>query len=238
MNKKVLVIIPSYNEGNSLPLILEQLLQLKLPAGYQMDIAVVNDSSGDDTKMVARLFPVTVLDLAVNLGIGGAVQTGFLYAKQNGYDIAIQVDGDGQHPPRELPKLINFHEETGANIVIGSRFLAEGGFKSSFARRAGIRYFHWLNRLITGISVYDSTSGFRLFNKAAIALASEKYPDEYPEPASLVLFAKAGFSIKEVAVLMSERLAGKSSIRNFASVYYCLKVTINMLFFSISKPTL
>jgi len=232
---KILIIIPCFNEGNTLPLILEQLLMLKLPPHHQMEIAVVNDCSKDDTKMVAELYPVVVLDLLVNLGIGGAVQTGFLYARENGFDVAVQLDGDGQHPPWELIKLIEFYDNTRTNIVIGSRFLNEGGFKSSFARRMGIRYFHWLNKILTGKSIYDSTSGFRLFDKAGIAIAAEKYPDEYPEPASLVLFSKAGLMIQEVPVIMSERLAGQSSIRNFASIYYCIKVTISMLFIFIRK---
>lgn len=236
MSKKILIIIPCYNEGNSLPLILEQLLQLRLPYHYQMEIAVVNDCSKDDTKMVASLYPVVLLDLLVNLGIGGAVQTGFLYAKQNNFDIAVQLDGDGQHPPTELHKLIEHHKKTGVNVVIGSRFLDEGGFKSSFARRIGIRYFHWLNKIMTRKSIYDSTSGFRLFDSKAIDIACAKYPDEYPEPASLVLFSKAGLSIKEVPVVMRERLAGKSSIRNFSSIYYCVKVSISMLFIFIRKP--
>ncbi len=234
---KLLVIIPCYNEGNSLPLILEQLLQLKLPAHYQMEIAVVNDCSKDDTLWVAELYPIAVLDLLVNLGIGGAVQTGFLYAVANGFDLAVQIDGDGQHPPPELLKLIDFYERTKTNITIGSRFLEEGGFKSSFTRRMGIRYFHWLNKILTGKSIYDSTSGFRLFDKSAIAVAAKKYPDEYPEPASLVLFSNAGLSIKEVPVVMSERLAGQSSIRNFASVYYCIKVTMSMLFIFARKSS-
>ncbi|TWJ03235.1 glycosyltransferase involved in cell wall biosynthesis [Mucilaginibacter frigoritolerans] len=236
MSKKILIIIPCYNEGNSLPLLLEQLLLLKLPYHYKMEIAVVNDCSKDDTKLVAGLYPVVLLDLLVNLGIGGAVQTGFLYAKDNGFDIAVQMDGDGQHPPAELHKLIELHEKTKVNVVIGSRFLDEGGFKSSFARRIGIRYFHWLNRILTGKSIYDTTSGFRLFDKKAIELACTKYPDEYPEPASLVIFSKAGLSVQEVPVTMKERLAGQSSIRNFASLYYCVKVTISMLFIFIRKP--
>lgn len=232
---KILIIVPCYNEGDTLPLLLEHLLMLKLPDNYKTEIAVVNDCSKDDTRFVAELYPIVVLDLQVNLGIGGAVQTGFLYAKRNNFDLAVQIDGDGQHPPHELIKLINAYEETRANIVIGSRFLSVGGFKSSFMRRVGIRYFHWLNKLLTGESVYDSTSGFRIFDRAAIALAAEKYPDEFPEPASLVLFSRAGLSIKEVPVEMRERLAGKSSIRNFVSLYYCIKVTISMLFIFVRK---
>src|ERR1700735_5301492 len=122
---KILIIIPCYNEGNTLPLILEQLRLLKLPARYKMEIAVVNDCSTDDTKWVASLYPITVLDLLVNLGIGGAVQTGFLYARENDFDLAVQLDGDGQHPPTELLKLLDCYEKTGADIVIGSRFLGD-----------------------------------------------------------------------------------------------------------------
>jgi glycosyltransferase involved in cell wall biosynthesis len=232
---KILIIIPCFNEGNSLPLVLEHLLRLSLPPHYHMEIAVINDCSKDDTKMIAELYPVITLNLLVNLGIGGAVQTGFLYARENGFDLAVQMDGDGQHPPGELIKLLSFYEETRTNIVIGSRFLTAGGFKSSFARRLGIKYFHFLNRLLTGKNIYDSTSGFRLFDKAGIAIAAEKYPDEFPEPASLVLFSKSGLSIQEVPVMMRERIAGKSSIRNFVSLYYCIKVTISMLFLFIRK---
>lgn len=232
---KILIIIPCYNEGNTLPLLLEQILNLKLPAHYKIEIAVVNDCSKDDTKLMASLYPVALLDLLVNLGIGGAVQTGFLYARENNFDLAVQIDGDGQHPPWELIKLLEFQEKTKTNVVIGSRFLTEGGFKSSFARRMGIRYLHWLNKMLTGKSIYDSTSGFRLMDRSAIAIAAEKYPDEFPEPASLVLFSKLGLTVQEVPVVMSERLAGQSSIRNFKSIYYILKVTISMLFIYIRK---
>src|SRR5471030_750484 len=165
MPAKVLIVIPCYNEEASLPSVLHELQQIILP-GYQLKILVVNDCSKDNTSVVAKKHSAIVIDLPVNLGIGGAVQTGILYARDNGFDLAIQLDGDGQHPPKELAKMIRFHEETGANIVIGSRFLEKEGFQSSFARRLGIQYFHWLNRLFTGLHVYDSTSGFRLFDRA------------------------------------------------------------------------
>jgi hypothetical protein len=165
------------------------------------------------------------------------VQTGILYARDNGFDIAIQLDGDGQHPPKELAKMINYHLQTGANVVIGSRFLEKKGFQSSFARRMGIKYFHLLNRIMTGLSIYDSTSGFRLFDRKAIEIAAVNYPDEYPEPESLVVFSKAGLKIAEVAVVMSHRLGGKSSIRHFGSLYYCIKVSLAMLFSFIRKTS-
>jgi glycosyltransferase involved in cell wall biosynthesis len=220
MPGKVLIVIPCYNEEASLPALLPELLSTALPNGYQLEALIVNDCSKDNTSAVAKKHKATVIDLPVNLGIGGAVQTGILYARENDFDMAIQLDGDGQHPPKELPKLINYHLASGANIVIGSRFLEKEGFQSSFVRRLGINYFHWVNRLMTGAQIYDSTSGFRLFDRKAIALASVSYPDEYPEPESLVVFSKAGLKIAEVPVVMAERQGGQSSIRSFGSLYY------------------
>ena len=236
MPGKVLIVIPCYNEEASLPILLPELLSTKLPHGYELQAAIINDCSKDNTVAVARKYEVTVLDLPVNLGIGGAVQTGIRFARDNNFDLAIQLDGDGQHPPKELAKLINYHIETGANVVIGSRFIEKEGFQSSFARRLGIQYFHWLNRLLTGQAIYDSTSGFRLFDRKAIALAAANYPDEYPEPESLVVFSKAGLKVAEVAVVMAARQGGQSSIRSFGSLYYCIKVTLAMFFSFIRKP--
>src|SRR6201996_1274222 len=236
MPGKVLIVIPCYNEEASIPLVLNELQQTTLPGGYHLSVLVVNDCSKDNTSAVARKSQAIVIDLPVNLGIGGAVQTGILFARDNNFDIAIQLDGDGQHPPKELEKLIGHHMESGANIVIGSRFLEKEGFQSSFLRRLGISYFHWVNRVMTGKHIYDSTSGFRLFDKAAIKIAAANYPDEYPEPESLVLFSKAGLKIAEVPVIMSARRGGQSSIRSFGSVYYCIKVSLAMFFSFIRKP--
>jgi glycosyltransferase involved in cell wall biosynthesis len=235
MPGKVLIVIPCYNEEASLPFLLPELLSTTLPNGYQLEALIVNDCSKDNTSIVAKKHKAMVVDLPINLGIGGAVQTGILYARDNNFDIAIQLDGDGQHPPKELPKLISHHLETGANVVIGSRFLEKEGFQSSFARRLGIKYFHWVNRLLTGLQIYDSTSGFRLFDRKAIELAAVNYPDEYPEPESLVVFSKAGLKIAEVAVVMAARQGGQSSIRSFGSLYYCFKVSLAMLFSFIRK---
>lgn len=235
MPNNALIVIPCYNEEASLPLVLQELQQTFLPGNYQMEVLVINDCSKDNTSAIAKKYGATVIDLPVNLGIGGAVQTGILYARDHAFDLAIQLDGDGQHPPKELEKMISFHLESGANVVIGSRFLQKEGFQSSFTRRMGIKYFHWLNRLFTGLHIYDSTSGFRLFDKTAIAVAANNYPDEYPEPESLVTFSKAGLKIMEVPVIMSHRLGGKSSIRHFGSLYYCFKVSLAMLFSFIRK---
>ncbi|WP_379088611.1 glycosyltransferase family 2 protein [Pedobacter sp. UC225_65] len=236
MQKKVLIVIPCYNEEVALPLLLQELKQLELPEEYALTTLVVNDCSKDKTVEVARNHHTKVLDLPNNLGIGGAVQSGFKYAKINDFDMAIQLDGDGQHPPCEIIKLLNANAEFGADVVIGSRFLANEGFQSSFMRRMGIKYFYRLNQLLTGNNIYDSTSGFRLLGRKAITIAAENYPDDYPEPESLVIFSRARLKIKEVPVVMSHRLGGTSSIGNFSSVYYCIKVTISMLFSFIRKP--
>ncbi len=235
MIKKLLVIIPCFNEAASLPKLLPELLQVQLQEQYQLDVLVVNDCSTDQSVQVASKFNVRVLDLTVNLGIGGAMQTGYRYALNNGYDLAVQMDGDGQHPPTELHKLLAHWESTPSNVVIGSRFIVKQGYQSSALRRTGIGYLHWLNKLFTGIHVYDSTSGFRLFDQKAIAIAAENYPDEYPEPESIIIFAKAGLSVQETAVVMRERQGGQSSIRQFSQVYYMVKVTIAMLFSFIRK---
>lgn len=230
MSLKVLIIIPCYNEEASLPLVLTELNQLSLPASYTVTPLVINDCSRDHTAAVAKQHCAATINLPINLGIGGAVQTGVKYALNNGFDFAIQLDGDGQHPPAEIIKLLDAHQNTRADVIIGSRFINKNGFQSSFVRRMGIRYFYSLNRLFTRNAIYDSTSGFRLFNKRAIALAATNYPDDYPEPESLVIFAKAGLNIKEVPVTMRARLGGVSSINHSASLFYTIKVSISMLF--------
>jgi glycosyltransferase involved in cell wall biosynthesis len=230
MPQKILIIIPCYNEETSLPLVLDELRNTILPDNYQMSIAVINDCSKDNTAMIARQHKAILLDLPMNLGIGGAVQTGIKYARLHNFDFALQLDGDGQHPAAEINKLLNAYQNHTADVIIGSRFLDKQGYQSSFIRRIGIRYFYHLNRIFTGNYIFDSTSGFRLLNKHAIAIAANNYPDDYPEPESLVIFAKAGLNIKEVQVNMRARLGGVSSINHSASLFYTIKVSIGMLF--------
>jgi glycosyltransferase involved in cell wall biosynthesis len=232
---KVLIIIPCFNEEKSIVSLLSELLTINFSNKYWIEIAVVNDGSQDKTVEVVSQFNVIILDLPVNIGIGGAVQTGFKYAFENDFEIAIQVDGDGQHPPLEILKMLKAYEENPSNIIIGSRFIVKQGFQSSTLRRIGIFYLHFLNKIFTQKNIYDSTSGFRLLDKKAIALAARYYPDEYPEPESLVIFTKAGFSISEIPVMMKPRQAGQSSIRYFSQVYYIIKVTIAMFFSYIRK---
>lgn len=235
MHPKVLIVIPCFNEEQSLPKLLGSLKQYISKSEYDIKPVVINDCSKDGTAVVAKSLGVTVLDLPNNLGIGGAVQTGIKYALYNGYDYSIQMDGDGQHPPSELAKLINTAIETQADVVIGSRFLTGEGFQSTYIRRMGIKYFHFLNKVLTGRRVYDITSGYRLLGKKAIAIAASYYPDDYPEPESLVVYARAGLKIVEVPVIMNERQGGKSSIGALASVYYWVKVTAAMLYSYIRK---
>jgi glycosyltransferase involved in cell wall biosynthesis len=231
----ILIIIPCFNEQASLPQLLSDIDKVKLSEKYSLSVSIINDCSTDNTKSVSRGNNVELIDLPINLGIGGAVQSGLKYALKNDFDIVIQVDGDGQHPATELQKLLDCYESTNANLVIGSRFIVKEGFQSSFMRRLGINYFHLLNKAFTGKSIYDSTSGFRLFDRKAIALGSRYYPDDYPEPESLVFFSKAGLSIQETPVVMVHRSGGQSSIRSFTSFYYCVKVTLAMFFSFIRK---
>lgn len=166
------------------------------------------------------------MDLPQNLGIGGAVQAGHKYAQRFGYDIDIQVDGDGQHDPSYVPELVKLIEG-GASLAIGSRFLVEtDGFQSTFMRRVGIRWLSFLLELLTGKVVTDPTSGFRACNKDAIDLFCKSYPDDYPEPESIALAMKLGLPVMEAPVKMNERQGGRSSIGGFSSVYYMIKVTL------------
>jgi glycosyltransferase involved in cell wall biosynthesis len=229
---KTLIIIPCYNEEAAIGALLDELLSIK---DYPFDIVVINDCSTDNTAEIVAKYPVNLLSLSVNLGIGGAMQTGYRFAMLNDYDVAIQMDGDGQHPPDELKKIVDFYTKNHSNVVIGSRFIDKKGFQSSLMRRIGIAYFHWLIRFFTQQNIFDCTSGFRLFDKKAIQIAANYYPDEYPEPESLVIFAKRGLKINEVPVLMRERQGGTSSIKYFGTIYYMVKVSIAIFFSLIRK---
>ena len=163
------------------------------------------------------------------------MQTGFKYALRNGFDIAIQMDGDGQHPPSELEKIILPIYTNEADVSIGSRYINKEGFQSSALRRIGINYFKWFNKLLTGITIYDSTSGYRALNRKALKVVSDYYPDEYPEPEAIILYSINKLRIKEVAVIMRERQGGESSIRAYKTIYYMIKVTLSTLFLYISR---
>lgn len=217
---KVLVIIPAYNEQNT---IVDTVRSVE-SCGY--DYVVINDGSRDATLQVCRENGINVVDLPQNLGIGGAVQTGHKYAYLKGYDIDVQVDGDGQHDPRYISSLVE-KIVNGADLVIGSRFLCPtDGFQSTPLRRLGKTWLSICIRALTGANITDPTSGFRACNRRVIELFCTNYPTDYPEPESIAVSLKKGYTVREVPVEMRERQGGTSSIGAFSSVYYMVKVTL------------
>ena len=219
---KKLVIIPAYNEAGSILQAVEDIR--KNAPGF--DYLVINDCSTDNTLELCRQEGLNYVNLSVNLGIGGAVQTGYLYACRNGYDVAVQFDGDGQHDASYLEKMAEELERTSSDMVIGSRFIEKEGFQSSGLRRVGIRYFSVLIRLLTGKTVTDPTSGMRMVGRDVMRIYADNYPKDYPEPESVVAVLRRGKKVTEVPVIMRERTEGVSSIHGFKSVYYMVKVTL------------
>ena len=227
---KVLLIIPAYNEEESLRSLIEEIKAVC----SGMDYLVVNDCSSDDTERLLEELGANYITLPCNMGIGGAVQSGYRYAAQNGYDIAIQIDGDGQHDVRFVKDMVKLIEDKQADVVIGSRFIDKEGFQSSQARRIGIRILSMLIRLMCGAKVKDVTSGFRAVNRRFIELFAENYPDDYPEPEVIVTTKLYGAVIKELPVVMRERTTGKSSINLKRSIYYMIKVSLAIIICRIS----
>lgn len=223
--QKRLVIIPAYNEEAS---IINTVKSIQEKAeGF--DYIVINDCSTDNTGQICEENKFNVIHLPQNLGIGGAVQTGYLYGYRNGYDVAVQVDGDGQHDPAFLTRMAEYMEKNQVDMVIGSRFIEKKGFQSSGMRRLGIRYFTGLIKILTGEKVTDPTSGLRMVNRDVMEFFSENYPNDYPEPESVVAILKRGKKIKEIPVIMRERTGGVSSISPQKSIYYMIKVTMAIL---------
>lgn len=222
---KTLIIIPAFNEEGSIEKVVNNLTE-KFP---QYDYLVVNDGSTDGTKNICSGNGYQVVNLVINMGIGGAVQTGYRYARENNYDIAVQIDGDGQHDVRFLAEMIKLIEENKADVVIGSRFVEKEGFQSSQMRRVGINFLSILAWILTGVRVKDITSGYRVINRKFIRIFAEDYPSDYPEPEAMVIAAVHGGKIVEYPVVMRERENGESSITLKKSVYYMIKVTLAML---------
>lgn len=222
---KSLVIIPAYNEEKSILRTVED-IRKNAP---EFDYIIINDCSTDQTLSICRNAGIPVLNLPINLGIGGAVQTGYLYAKKNHYDFAVQFDGDGQHDAAFLQEMRDYMVEKELNMVIGSRFIEKEGFQSSGLRRFGIRYFSTLIRIITGKKITDPTSGMRMADASVIAMYADCYPKDYPEPESVVAILQAGKKVEEYPVVMRERMDGVSSISPTKSVYYMIKVTLAIL---------
>ena len=227
---KTLVIIPAYNEEGA---IVETIHNLKKECP-EADYVIVNDCSKDRTLEICRKNNFNVLNLPVNLGIGGAVQTGYRYAYENDYDVAIQMDADGQHDPQYISQLVAKIEE-GNDFVIGSRFLEKEGFQSTLIRRMGINLYAGIIKLLTKKKITDTTSGYRAAGKKIIALFARNYPVDYPEPETNAFIAKNNFKIVEIPMKMKQRDSGVSSITPIKSIYYAVKVGLAVMLACIFK---
>jgi glycosyltransferase involved in cell wall biosynthesis len=218
-----LVIVPAHNEAGAIGSTIAEIHQ----AVPDFDVLVVDDGSTDGTSQHAAVAGAKVLRLPFNLGIGGAMQAGYLYAQEHGYEVAVQVDGDGQHDPSHIPDMLSrLRAAPDVDMVTGSRFLAEGGYRSSASRRAGIGIFSRLVSLITGQRVTDPTSGFRMTNRAAIRLFARDYPHDYPEVEAILLMHAHRLKSCEVPVRMRPRLTGQSKISSTEPIYYMVKVLL------------
>lgn len=219
---KKLVIIPAYNEEGNLERTIED-IKKNAP---DFDYVIINDCSTDRTLDMCRKHGYSYLNLPVNLGIGGAVQTGYRYAYYRGYDVAVQFDGDGQHDASFLETMAKELEQSNSDMVIGSRFIEKEGFQSSVLRRVGIVYFTFLIKLLTGKTITDPTSGMRMVNRKLLKKFTEDYPKDYPEPESVVAILAGNYKVKEIPVIMKERMEGESSISFRKSIYYMIKVSV------------
>lgn len=223
---RVLFIVPAFNEEGNIAKTIGELKGLPLNS----QIIVINDGSMDKTSLKAKEAGALIIDLPFNLGIGGAVQTGFKYAKENGFDIAVQVDGDGQHDVDYVAQLIEPIVNNRADMTIGSRFLPPFiGYRSSFVRRIGIHFFAYLISFLTKYSTTDPTSGFRAYNRKMIRVFDRYYPHDFPEPEAIVVAGRYKAAMLEVPVKMRKRESGKSSIRYLNTLYYMIKVTFAIL---------
>lgn len=235
--KKILIIIPAYNEEDCILKTYKKIVEYNKKNRTCYDVLVINDGSKDNTETILRKNNIPHIQLIQNLGIGGAVQTGYKYAYENDYDIAVQFDGDGQHDVSCIERIINPIINEKANLVIGSRFVEkdDDNFKSTFARRIGINIISFFIKLLTGKKIYDPTSGFRAVDKKVMKLFANNYPTEYPEPVSEVSVLKKNILIQEVSVKMHERQGGQSSIHAWKNAYYMINVTISMFVESIKR---
>jgi len=228
---RALAIVPAWNEERDLPAVLEELRT----AAPSWDVCVVDDGSSDGTASVAREKGAVLLRLPINLGIGGAVQTGYLWARDHGYDVAAQIDGDGQHDPSYLAAALRPIEVGTADFVIGSRYLGTGGFRSTTLRRVGTRYLSWFLRLRCDARVTDPTSGFRVAGRRAIELFAASYPSDYPEPEAIAFAIRHGLRVQEVPVVMRGRRHGASSIGPGRTLYYLIKVSLALLLLPVER---
>jgi glycosyltransferase involved in cell wall biosynthesis len=218
---KVLAVVPAFNESLAVGEVVRELRRRG-----DLDVVVVDDGSDDETAEIARAAGARVVGLPFNLGIGAAVQSGFLFAREHGYDVAVQVDGDGQHRADEIGKLLAPLERGEADVVLGSRWAADTGYHAPPLRRLGMLLFSAVVSRLTGQRLRDTTSGFRASGRRAIEFLAEHYPVDYPEVEALVLLSRAGFRIVETPCQFREREAGRSSITGRRSVYYVIKVLL------------
>lgn len=234
--KKILLIIPAYNEEKSILNVFNIVKNYNKENKIKYDVIVINDGSTDGTQKILTKNKIPCINLISNLGIGGAVQTGFKYASENNYDTAVQFDGDGQHDIKCVKNIIKPILNGEADCVIGSRFVGNlSKYKSTFLRRIGIKILSLEIRIFSSKTVKDPTSGFRAFNKKVINYFSDNYPHEYPEPISIVMLLKNKYKISEVPVKMKDRKTGVSSIRTWKSVYYMLNVILSIFIVSIKE---
>lgn len=237
MKSKIIIIIPAYNEEENILKTYQSIINYNKENKYKYDVIVINDGSKDNTETILSDNNIPHIKLIQNLGIGGAVQTGYKYASINDYDIAVQFDGDGQHDINYVKNIVEPVVKKECDMCIGSRFILPGlkGFKSSRARRIGIRIISNQIKLFTHKKVYDPTSGFRAINKNIIKDFAEVYPTEYPEPVSEVYVLKKHYHIMEKPVIMHDRVGGKSSIHAWKNAYYMINVTLSMFIESIRR---
>ena len=229
---KVLLIIPAYNEQENIKNTVKKIEEFS----NELDYIVINDGSTDNTEKILQKNHIHHIKLVNNLGIGGAVQTGYKYAYENGYDIAIQFDGDGQHDVNYIPQICEPLINGQADMCIGTRYLdkSESKFQSTFMRRLGANIISFFIKICTGKKITDPTSGFRAVNKTVIEEFAKQYPTEYPEPESTVSLLVNGYKVQEVPVSMNERIGGVSSIRLFKTIDYMAKVVLAIIIDSIS----
>ena len=230
MTRRVVAVVPAFDEEAAIGAVVTGIREFD----SEIDVVVVDDGSGDGTGDAADAAGAVVVRLPFNLGIGAAVQTGFRYALEQDYDVAVRLDGDGQHDPTELPKLLEPLERDEADVVTGSRFREAGSYRPPFGRRLGITWFAKLVSLLSRQRVTDTTSGFQALNRAAISLFARDYPSDYPEVEATVLLLKHRLRLTEVQVEMRERETGSSSITFLRSLYYAIKVTL-ALFVGIAR---
>lgn len=232
MSARVLVIIPAHNEQESLGATLAE-VRAKATAA---DVLVVDDGSRDDTAGVARAAGVPVLRHAVNLGVGGALQTGFRYAVERGYDIGVQLDADGQHDPAYLDVLLAPVVEGRCDVSIGSRYVTATGYRAPFARRMGMVLFAWLVRVSLGQRIADTTSGFRAYARTVMEVCQHDFPKDFPDAPLLISLARRGFRLLEVPVVMRDRQAGESFYTLGKTLYYPYKNLLASLMALVRRP--